>query len=294
VPGVTIPANLGLQAGDNEEMAAWTQRLPELIKVAADRWALKVGEPYQPGGNCSWVAPAVTADGEPAVLKLGWRHPEAEGEAAALRHWDGQGAVRLLGAHESDDTLSLLLERAQPGTPLRDALPEPEQDEIVATVARRLWQTPLRRGEFRSLGDCCVEWLSYFEHDLAAERTPIDPGLGRAGAALFRELPRTARETVLLSTDLHAGNVLASDREPWLAIDPKPYAGDPAYEGLQHMLNCDRLRADPAGLARRMAALLEVDAERLTRWLFARCVVESVGDPDLAAVATTLAAHSGL
>ncbi|MHB1836702.1 MAG: aminoglycoside phosphotransferase family protein [Solirubrobacteraceae bacterium] len=31
-------------------------------------------------------------------------------------------------------------------------------------------------------------------------------------------------------TDLHAENVLCSQREPWLVIDPKPYVGDPAYE----------------------------------------------------------------
>jgi streptomycin 6-kinase len=34
---------------------------------------------------------------------------------------------------------------------------------------------------------------------------------------------------VVISTDLHAGNVLGAEREPWLAIDPKPFVGDPAY-----------------------------------------------------------------
>ncbi len=54
---------------------------------------------------------------------------------------------------------------------------------------------------------------------------------------------------MLLATDLHAGNVLRAEREPWLVIDPKPFVGDPTYDALQHMLNCDdRLRADPVGL----------------------------------------------
>ena len=54
-------------------------------------------------------------------------------------------------------------------------------------------------------------------------------------------------------------------------IDPKPYVGDPAYDPMQHMLNClDRLRADPRGLADRMADLCEVDPERFRLWLFAR------------------------
>jgi len=94
---------------------------------------------------------------------------------------------------------------------------------------------------------------------------------------------------VLLVTDLHAGNVLAARREPWLAIDPKPYIGDPAYDATQHLLNCaERLHADPAGLAVRMADLLEVDPVRLRRWLFARCVQESPGDPPLADVVRRL------
>lgn len=70
---------------------------------------------------------------------------------------------------------------------------------------------------------------------------------------------------------------------------PKPHIGDLAYDCLQHLLNCDRLDADPRGLAGRFAALLELDAGRVTQWLFARCVVESIEQPPLRAVATTLA-----
>jgi hypothetical protein len=37
-----------------------------------------------------------------------------------------------------------------------------------------------------------------------------------------------------------------------------------------------------------MAALLELDEERVLRWLFARCAVESLNDPTLADVALHL------
>lgn len=84
--------------------------------------------------------------------------------------------------------------------------------------------------------------------------------------------------------------MLAAQREPWLVIDPKPYLGDPTYDPLQHMLNFPRrLVADPAGFAQRMADLLDLDAERLRWWLFARCVQESVGQPHLRSVAIDLA-----
>jgi streptomycin 6-kinase len=107
---------------------------------------------------------------------------------------------------------------------------------------------------------------------------------------LFRALPATAERNVLLCTDLHAENVLAAQREPWLVIDPKPYVGDPTYDPLQHLLNCpQRLREDPRGLVRRMAELLGLDRERLLLWLFARCVQESADWPSLGEVARRVA-----
>jgi len=47
--------------------------------------------------------------------------------------------------------------------------------------------------------------------------------------------------------------------------------------------------ADPRGLVRRMAGLLDLDPDRLRLWLFARCVQESPDWPTLAQVARTIA-----
>jgi streptomycin 6-kinase len=125
---------------------------------------------------------------------------------------------------------------------------------------------------------------------LAAAPGALDPGLARDAAELFAALPRSADRQVLLCTDLHAGNVLSAAREPWLVIDPKPYVGDPCYDVLQHALNCpERLVADPAGLARRLAALADLDADRVRHWLFARCIIEALEQPHLATAARALA-----
>lgn len=79
-------------------------------------------------------------------------------------------------------------------------------------------------------------------------------------------------------------------REPWLVIDPKPYVGDPTYDPLQHPLNCDeRLRADPTGLANRIADLAGLDRDRLLLWLFARCIQEFADWPHVAEVARRIA-----
>jgi hypothetical protein len=98
----------------------------------------------------------------------------------------------------------------------------------------------------------CNQWADEFAGEEAAGRVSSDPGLVREGIGLFRHLAASAEREVLLCTDLHAENVLAAKREPWLIIDPKPYVGDPTYDALQHMLNCEeRLSSDPRGFASR-------------------------------------------
>jgi streptomycin 6-kinase len=265
------------------------ESLPNTVRTLAKRWSLTLGAPFQPGGQTAWVAPARDASSTELVLKAGWRHPEALHEAGGLRAWAGRGAVRLIAAEEVDDTVGLLLEACRPGTPLAHR-PEEEQDLVVAALLPRLWIVPPPEHPFRSLQVMCDQWASEFEMKLAAGRSTLDRGLAREGIALFRSLPASADREVLLCTDLHAENILAAEREPWLVIDPKPYMGDPTYDPLQHLLNCEqRLRADPRGLATRMADLLDLDRDRLLLWLFARCVQESPDWPLVADVARQLA-----
>jgi streptomycin 6-kinase len=277
-----LPRNL-VQAADQAGHTGWLETLPVTIGRLAADWSLQVEAPFQPGGQAAWVAPVADRAGTELVLKLAWVHSEALHEAEGLRVWAGNGAVRLHAVEHFPHTTAMLLERCRPGTPLA-TLPERSQDLVVTALLRRLWTAPMT-GPFRPLAQMCAAWAEEFEVRLAAEPQPVDPGLAREGIALLRTLPTTADRTVLLATDLHAGNVLAAQREPWLVIDPKPYIGDPAYDVLQHLLNCDRLAVDAVGLAGRMADLLGLDALRLRRWLFARCVQESLDRPQLTDVA---------
>jgi streptomycin 6-kinase len=293
VRAITIPPQLADAAGEDDYPARldWLARLPQTIEAIASEWGLELGEPYLPGGQCAWVAPARNAAGEDVVLKVGWRHREAEHEADALRFWDGDGAVRCLARSAREDTTALLLERCTPGAQLKCCLPEPEQDVVIAGLMRRLWESrPVDGHPFGSLAVMCDQWADCFEQDLATDARGLDAGLAREGMALLRGLPASADRSVLLSTDLHAGNVLSAEREPWLVIDPKPFVGDPAFDAVQHMLNCDeRLEADPEGLAQRMADLLDLDSARVKLWLFARCAQESLHDLSMREPARLLA-----
>jgi len=253
---------------------AWLERLPELVRKLEAEWELKLGG--RPGGeeaSCSYVAAATRADGTPAVLKIGMPHMEALHEAEGLRLWDGNPTVRLLEA--SDELGAMLLERCEPGTALRER-GEEEQDAVIAGLLRRMWRAPLNGHAFRPLSALMTHWRA---ETLGQAGQWRDEGLVREGLRLMEELPRSAPANVLLATDLHAGNVLRAQREPWVVIDPKPFVGDPAYDATQHLFNCAaRMRADPEGTIRRFAELLGVDAERVRLWVFARAAAEPRDD----------------
>jgi streptomycin 6-kinase len=204
------------------------------------RWSLTVGEAIDNDErSAAWVAPVTCADSTQAVLKVGFPHYEARDEAAGLRFWDGDPTVRLLDADEG--LHALLLERCVPGTHLRQ-LPEEEQDVVIASLLRRLWR-PVEPGHrFRPLSDLAAGWEA---------------------------VPEPTATEVLLATDLHAGNVLRAEREEWLVIDPKPFVGDPAYDVTQHVINCKRPRDD---VMARMAALLDLDLDRVRGWMEARAL----------------------
>ncbi len=100
------------------EGLAWLDRLPDLIAdVCLDLGVEIDGEPYE-GGVCGWVAP-VRGSGGDTVIRASSPHAEVATGAAALRWWDGAGAVRLLA--EDSEACVMLLERCEPGTLLRDA-----------------------------------------------------------------------------------------------------------------------------------------------------------------------------
>ncbi len=186
----------------------------ELTERAAHflrQWELRRdGPPMR--GRCAHVLPVLRADGTPAVLKLQDVDDETVGEPVALRAWNGDGAVRLLAA----DNGTLLLERLAAERPLDDLEDTREATLVVAGLLARLTAAPAPP-ELRRLGDLAPRLL-----DRAASVLPRtgEPSLLADCAAAVREVAEEPGDR-LLHWDLHFENVLASDRAPWLAIDPK-------------------------------------------------------------------------
>ena len=256
------------------ERMVWLESLPTVVPQLKQRWELAPDAPLRgEEPSCSYVEAVRRSNGTPAVLKISMPHMEQEQETDGLRFWNGDATVRLL---ESDDGLgAMLLERCQPGTTLR-ALDECEQDIVISGLLRSLWRPLPILHRFRPLSDLLEHWSNATMAEV--ERWPVE-GLVREGLKLFKELAYTATTNVLLVTDLHAGNVLRAERQPWLVIDPKPFVGDPAYDGTQHLFNCSaRLQSNPDETIRRLADLLGVDYGRLRLWTFARAAAEPRDD----------------
>lgn len=251
----------------------WLQSLPVVLEELTGRWSLRISPPFDHASvTCSWVAPVVRADGTPAVLKLGMPHMEGADEIHGLRFWNGNPTVRLLEA--DDDLGAMLLERCYPGHALHSE-PEYEQDLVIAGLLKRLWRrstSPNATRGFRHLSEMLECWR---QETMAQAQEWPDAGLVSEGLRLSQTLSKPLATDTLLATDLHAGNVLRSEREQWLVIDPKPFIGDAAYDLVQHLHNCEvRLHADPIGMVTRLADLAEVDTERLRLWTFARAAAD--------------------
>ena len=270
---IPIPERIATNCSQTPKGTAWLDQLPQAITDLEQRWSLTLNLPFEEEASCSWVAPCVRQDGTPAVLKLGLPHMEAENEIDGLLFWNGDPTVFVL---EADLELNaILLERCEPGTTLRER-PENEQDQVIAKLLKRLWRPLPEVHPFRSLSEMIVAWGR--ESMEQADRLP-DVGLAKEGLHIFEALLSDAPCDVLLATDLHAGNVLRAQREPWLVIDPKPFYGDPAYDATQHLLNCkERLRSKPITTISRFADLLDIDPERVRLWTFARLASISGGD----------------
>jgi streptomycin 6-kinase len=153
-------------------------------------------------------------------------------------------------------------------------LAEVEDGDEVVTVAGRLNRrlaipAPSGLPRLREQADAWEEQLGKDAEELthALPRQVLD-----AAVATVRELGRAQPDT-LVHGDFHARNILRADREPWLAVDPKGYVGDPAYDGgtllrsrALTLLEADDLHEAVHRVLDVFAEAAELDRERVQRW----------------------------
>ncbi|GGS68058.1 aminoglycoside phosphotransferase family protein [Streptomyces griseoviridis] len=266
---------LGETAPDGD---AWLAALPEAAHRAVALRGLTVERVQVPGGRSSLVVLAHTADGTPAVLKLAPPRARPESERAALAHWGGRGAVRLL--EERADEGVLLLERLHPDVSVR-SLPEARALLEAAGTLRRLWVEPPAGHPFETVAGRTGRQAAAMRAGAGAD--PAVAPLVDAALAVREELLAAPPGERLLHGTFRQSKVLAGDRVPWLAVGPDPVVGEPAFDLARLVRDrVEDLIAQPSGAStvrrriKRLAESLEVDRERLRGWTLFRAVESGV------------------
>jgi streptomycin 6-kinase len=290
-----VPASLdwwrGVAGG-----AEWLDSLPGVVEACAEVWGLRVGAPLA-GGNVSLVL-AVEQYGMPAVLKVNFPDEESEREPDALMHWDGRGAVRLLAYDEH--RRALLLERCEPGRRLWEVEDDEEATVIAAGVLSTLWRSPPDTHGFRWLASAAARWAVALPEDWHVLGEPFERALLDEAVSACLELGPDQGEAVVLHQDFHGGNVLQAQREPWLAIDPKPLVGEREFDAASLLRDRRWLLGRPGEEARirrrldQLSAELGLDRERMRRWGIAHALAWGVSgqkfEPDMIECARRLRA----
>ncbi len=259
--------------------ARWLAALPALATEVLRDWDLRLERTYPLSLN--WVARALRADGSAVVLKMGV--PESvhlAQEATALKFFGGRGAISVLD-HDVERG-ALLLEEAAPGVRARSLVPGRDEAATAALlgVIRRLHR-PAPPGialpELAARRESFDAHLRRFPGD-----GPVPRHLVARAGRLLDELCASATQRVVLHGDLHHDNVLAAEREPWLAIDPHGVVGDPGYEIGAMLYNPDPMDVDDTVLKlvpariEQLADGLGMPTERVVAWGFVQAVLSEV------------------
>lgn len=262
-----------------EKGREWLARLPALLDECGARWSLELGRPFD---DLSYhlVIPARGPRGAQVVLKLGVPCRELLSEAAALRLFDGAGAVRLLD-HDAGRG-ALLLERVLPGKSVHELLDDAGATRAAARLMLALWREPPAGHALPPL----AEWFSAFGRfggDSSAGGVPFPAGLAARAGRIFSELNASSGRAVVLHGDLHHANILSSAGGGWVAIDPKGICGDPGYEVGPFLLNRLPEGASDSDLSEIMRGRLSIFSDelgigrgRLAGWAFCHAVLAAL------------------
>ncbi|KUN10258.1 kinase [Streptomyces yokosukanensis] len=251
---------------EGEPGAAWLAELPRIVDELLGRWGCVPDGEVMHGG-VGVIVPVRRRGEGPAVLKVSFPHPGNVHEPDAFAAWGGRGAVLL--RERDDERFAMLLERVQTSTLAEVA----DGDEVVTVAGRinRRLAVPAPPGlpRLRKQADA---WERQLRKDAEELTHTLSRHVVDAAVATVRELGRVQPD-MLIHGDLHARNILRADREPWLAVDPKGYVGDPAYDGgtllksrALALLEADDLRKAVHRTLDVFAEAAELDRERVQRW----------------------------
>jgi streptomycin 6-kinase len=270
-PSLTDQLKSTIKGVHSEQGSHWIEKFDELLHHCERHWQLKVLEQYKPSYH--FVASVLLPSGIKAVLKLGVPGPELSREVDALRIYQGIGCAELYDADPERGII--LLEQLSPGTTLHAV----EDDEKAVWIASQVLQKITRPAPASSSFQTVQQWLaglSKLRIKFEGGTGPLSEELVSQAEQLFRSLNASNRKPYLLHGDLHHGNILEAEREPWLAIDPKGVIGEAEYSVIPFLLNHLPEENSAQIIERRIhqfAKELKLNAQRMKEWTFCHAVL---------------------
>lgn len=257
----------------------WLSDLPDLIADCEARFDLKVKK-YFSTLSYHYTAEAVQSDGSNIVIKICVPTKEVENEINALEFMRGDGIVKLIKADSQNGIL--LLEKLEPGEMLSTLSSDDEATAIAAEVMQKLWKPIADNHDFPTTG----QWFDRLDQ-------PINLPDGFSGSLIDKakniafDLHQDLGESVLLHGDLHHFNILSSQRQPWLAIDPKGVIGEREYEvgallrnpipDIATTMDTNKILVQRTAL---LSELLGFDRQKIIAWGFSQAVLAAVWSLD--------------
>jgi streptomycin 6-kinase len=245
-----------------------TQVIPDAaarVDRLCRQWGL-TPEEHEPRGDWNLVYLVRRGD-EPCVLRICGPGSDVDDEATALQAWAGDGAVRPLEVDLGERAMRL--ERLAADRSLTD-LPLSAAAEIAGRLIRTL-AVPAPAGLPR-LVDVA---LAATEEMVIQQRrlgNPVPAAILTRAVDIASDLSLDAGST-LVHGDLHYGNILAGARQPWLAIDPKPFTGHPERSIAELLWTRLDEAADDAAIHTLLAMIVaaaRLDPERAQAWAVVR------------------------
>ena len=241
--------------------------IPDAARVdrLCRQWGL-TPEDHEPFGDWNLVYLVRRGD-ERCMLRICGPGSDVDDEVAALQAWAGNGAVRLLEVNLGERVM--LLERLAADR-LLDDLPLSTAAELAGQLIRTLAvAAPAGLPLLVDVAQAAAEEMAIQQRRLG---DPVPAEILSRAVDVARELVLDPGAT-LVHGDLHYGNVLAGTRQPWLAIDPKPFTGHPERSVAELLWTRLDEAADAAAIHSLLATIVsagQLEPDRAYAWAVVR------------------------
>lgn len=219
----------------------WIKNLPCLLEKYQDLWQITlVGVAPDLSYNLILRAKHNTSK-RSFIFKAGVPNRNLDSEILCTNYYAGRGCVELINYSSVDGVL--LLEEATPGATLATLTRNGQDSTAVGICADVILKLHKHKETFNNYSSHLPNLTKYMS-DFAMIRKLIfdkniafDLKLLELAEQKYDALLASTTDTVILHGDLHHFNILSSERDNWLAIDPHGVIGDPAFEVAAFMRN---------------------------------------------------------